>query len=164
MAGEPAPRPSSAAERKRLIDQYEQTKRSEAERHAVEQQQALRRKRLTRPLGLVLLLVILVYLSVTPPSWLIPAAPPAPTLAEQEASIRFAIYLQAQQLEHFRATRGRLPSSLAEAGQPLPDISYTVLAGTTYQLRSTVDSTIRYVSTDSLGPFLGESLTLLGPQ
>lgn len=161
MAGGSAPQPSSAAERKRLIEEYEKTKRLEAERYDAETAQALRRKRRTRPLVLGLLLALLLYLSFRPPAWLSPEVP-VPSAAEQEASIRFAIYLQAQQLEHFRTTRGRLPSSLEEAGPPLPGIRYT-LTGTTYRLQSTRDTTIRYESPDPLNDFLGESMTLLGP-
>lgn len=163
MAGAQPTRPSSASERKKLIEQYEQSKRSEVERQSLEQVQAARRKRTTRLSVLGITLVIALVLAFRPPAWILPPPLPTPTAAEREASIRFALYLQAQQVEHFRATRGKIPSQLAEAGHPLPGIQYTALSGTTYRLRSTVDSTIQYTSTDSLNTFLGESMVQLGP-
>ena len=162
MAGAQPPRPSSAAERRKLIEEYEQSKRSEAQRHSAEQEQAVRRKRTTRLTIMSIVLVITLVLAFKPPAWLLPPPQPTPTATEREAGIRFAIYLQAQQIEHFRTTRGRLPSQSSEAGQPVPGVQYLV-SGTSYQIRSTVDSSIRYNSSDSLNAFLGESMTRLGP-
>ena len=163
MAGSQPPRQSSASERKKLIEEYEQTKRSEAERHSSEQTQALQRKKTTRMTILGLALALALVLAFAPPAWILPAPQPRPTAAEREASIRFSIFLQAQQIEHFRASRGRLPATLEEAGQPLPGVAYLVNSGSTYQLRSTQDQAISYSSTDSLYAFLGASMTQLGP-
>jgi hypothetical protein len=163
MAGSQPPRPSSASERKKLIEEYEQTKRSEAERHSSEQTQALQRKKTTRMTILGLALAIALVLAFAPPAWILPPPQPRPTAAEREASIRFSIFLQAQQIEHFRGSRGRLPATLEEAGQPLPGVAYLVNSGSTYQLRSTQDQAISYSSTDSLYVFLGASMTQLGP-
>ena len=163
MAGAPPPRSSSASERKKLIEEYEQSKRSEAERHSTEQAQAIRRKRTTRLTVLGIVLVAALVLAFRPPAWILPPPQPTPTAAEREASIRFAMYLQAQQIEQFRATRGRLPSASSEVGQPIPGVEYVVVSGTTYQLRSALDPSIQYNSTDSLHAFLGESMAQLGP-
>ena len=162
MAGGPTPRPSSASERKKLIEEYEQAKRSEAQRLTTEQADALRRKRIMRPAIMGVVLVVALYLAFSPPAWLQPPAAPVPTAAEREAGIRFAVFLQAQQVEHFRATRGRLPGSLAEAGSPLPGIRYHILTGTSYELQSETDRAIRYTSSDSLHAFLGGSMAHLG--
>jgi hypothetical protein len=163
MAGAPPPRPSSASERNKLIAEFEASRRSEAERHSTEEARATRRKRVTRLTALGAALAIALVLAFRPPAWILPPPVPTPTPAEREASIRFAMYLQAQQIEHFRATRGRLPSQSGEAGPPLPGVQYIVLGGASYQLRSTTDSTIRYNSTDSLLAFLGGSMAHLGP-
>ena len=163
MAGAPPPPPSSASERKKLIEEDEQTKRSEAERFSTEQAQALRRKRTARITVMGIVLAVAGVLAFAPPAWILPAPPAAPTAAEREASARFAIFLQAQQIEQFRATRGRLPGTLEEAGQPVPGVVYLVNSGNTYQLRSVEDQAIAYNSTDSLHAFLGESMTQLGP-
>jgi hypothetical protein len=159
----PPPRPSSATERKKLIEEYEQSKRTEAERQSAEAVQSARRRRTTRLTAMGALLVVLLVLAFSPPAWILPPPQPAPTAAEREASIRFSMFLQAQQVEHFRNTRGRLPATLGEAGTPLPGIQYLVQSATAYQLRSTTDNSIAYNSTDSLHAFLGESMALLGP-
>ena len=163
MAGAPPPHPSSASERKKLIEEYEQTKRSEAERHSTERDQAIRRKKTTRMTVMGITLAIALVLAFAPPAWIQPAPQPTPTPAEQEASARFAIFLQAQQIEQFRATRGRLPATLEEAGQAVPGVQYLVNSGTTYQLRSIADRAVTYNSTDSLRAFLGGSMAQLGP-
>ena len=163
MAGAPPPRPSSVSERKKLIEEYEQTKRSEAERQSTERVQEIRRKKTFRLTALGVVLAIALVLAFAPPAWVLPPSPPTPSTAEQEASVRFAIFLQAQQIEQFRGTRGRLPATLEEAGQPVPGVVYLVNSGSTYQLRSISDQAIAYNSTDSLYAFLGQSMTQLGP-
>ena len=161
-ASGPNPHPSTATERQKLIAEYEETKRSESERHTSDQAAAVRRRRVQRATILGLLLVVTGFLAFNPPAWLLPPAVPALSPAEAAAGNRFAIYLQAQQIEHFRSVRGRLPGSLEEAGEPLPGVQYSVLGGGNYALQSSRDSSIRYVSTDSLGTFLGSSMSLLG--
>jgi hypothetical protein len=158
----PPPRPSTAGERQKLIAEYEESKRSENARQADVAVSAERRKRGRRMVLLGGIVVVAGYLMARPPAWLLPAPIPVPSPAEQEASGRFAIYLQAQQIEHFRQTTGRLPGSLDEAGEPLPGIDYVVTGPASYALQSAHDSTLRYTSTDSLAAFLGGSMTLLG--
>jgi hypothetical protein len=159
----PPPRPSSATERKKLIEEYEQSKRTEAERQTAEAAQTVRRRRTTRLTAMGVLLAVLLVLAFRPPAWILPPPPPVPTAAEREASVRFSIFLQAQQVDHFRNTRGRLPATLSEAGTPIPGIQYLVQSATSYQLRSIADNSIAYNSTDSLHAFLGESMAHLGP-
>jgi hypothetical protein len=163
MAGAPPPRPSSASERKKLIEEYEQAKRSEVERHTSEKAEGVRRKKITRAVILGTVLVVLLFLAISPPAWILPPPQPVPTAAEREASIRFSMYLQSQQIEQFRTNRGRLPSTLEEAGPPLPNIQYTMVSGTNYLLRSTANNAIEFNSTDSAHAFLGESMAQLGP-
>ncbi len=163
MAGPSTPEPSSEAERNKLIEEYEHTRRTEQARLSGEQADALRRQRLVRPVSLGVITLLMLYLAFSSPAWLSPRLAPGPSPAEQEASIRLTIYLQAQQLEQFRRTRGRLPATLAEAGAPLPAIRYDVLDGNVYSLRSTTDTAIRYASTDSPHAFLGSSVAVLRP-
>ncbi len=158
----PPPRPSTAGERQKLIAEYEESKRSETARYAEVTVSADRRKRAWRAVVFTGVVAAVVYLWLQPPAWMSPPPLPVPSAAEQEAGGRFAIYLQAQQIEHFRQTNGRLPSTLEETGEPLPGIDYILLGPTTYALQSARDANLRYASTDSLGSFLGASMTLLG--
>ena len=164
MSGAPAPRPSSAAERKKLIDEYTQAKRTEVERLSAEEQLKRVQKKRTQVTILCVLLALTIWVSMAPPAFIKPAPAPLPTPQERESSIRFAMFIQAQQIESFRAANGRLPGTLEETGQPLNGIQYTILPGNQYALRSTADTAIRYASSDSLSRFLGESMSHMGGQ
>ncbi|HSG09200.1 MAG TPA: hypothetical protein VLA36_12640 [Longimicrobiales bacterium] len=74
------------------------------------------------PLALLFFLLAVV-VAVAPPSWV--AGPPPPSIQEQELErgLRAAIYLQALQVEAFRARTGRLPEDLAELPTPAPGLS-----------------------------------------
>ncbi|MEP7325834.1 MAG: hypothetical protein ABI836_07800 [Gemmatimonadota bacterium] len=158
--GSPPPDPRS--ESRKLVAEYEQTLKSVKEQHQVAHDTLGRRRRFRRAAFLGLALGITAYLSLMPPAWLKPTPVPPPTPAVRSASDHFAIYLQAQRIETFRNSRGRLPSTIEEAGEPIPGIRYQPYSDGSYALASNRDSTIRYSSHDSLGTFLGESLTLLG--
>jgi hypothetical protein len=158
----PEPRQSPASESRKLVAEYEQSLKSVKEKHEVAHVETGRRRKLRRAVTLAAALAITAYLSLNPPSWLKPQPVPPPTPAERSAGDRFAIYLQAQRIESFRNTTGRLPSTLSEAGEPMPGIRYDLLSDKTYALTSERDQAIHYSSRDSLGTFLGGSMTLLG--
>jgi hypothetical protein len=96
--------------------------------------------------------------------WLIPIPFLRPAIAfplppeEEEAGMRLAAYVQAQQVEAFREVTGRLPDMLRETGEPIEGIDYERLDARTYQLSSSTErDTIRWVSTDSFPALLGDS-------
>lgn len=79
---------------------------------------------------------------------------------EEDAGLRVAAFIQAQQVEAFRRASGRLPDVLRETGEPLPGIDYERLDARTYRLRGwTERDTIDWVSSDSLPALLGDSGT-----
>ena len=158
----PEPRQSPASESRKLVAEYEQTLKSVKEKHEVADVESGRRRKLRRMTILSAGLAIAVYLALNPPTWLQPQPVPPPTPEVRAASDRFAIYLQAQRIESFRNSTGRLPSTLAEAGEPMPGIRYDLQSDGTFALTSERDQAIRYSSRDSLGTFLGGSMTLLG--
>lgn len=150
------------SESRKLVAEYEQTLKSVKEQHEVAHEESGHRRKLRREAILGVALVVAVYVALYTPAWIKPEPVPPPTPAEREAGDRFAIYLQAQRIEHFRNTTGRLPSTMEEAGEPMPGIRYELLSDGGYALTSDRDQGIRYTSRDSLGAFLGGSLTLLG--
>lgn len=158
------PRPSTAAESQRLVEEFENDLRVTAERDSSSQRAAALRKRFLRPTILVLLLAVTAYLAVSPPAWVLPRPLPPPNPQEREAGDRFAIYLQAQRIDHFRSTTGRLPATLAEAGEPMDGIDYLPGSGATYVLQSARDGALRYSSTGSFREFLGGSMKFLGSE
>lgn len=158
----PEPRPSTASESRKLVAEYEQTLKSAKEQHKMASAESERRRKLRRPAILLAILAVTVYLTLAPPAWIQPQPIPRPTSAEREAGDRFAIYLQAQRIEHYRITTGRLPATLEEAGEAMPGIRYELQGDGSYALSSEQNTGVRYSSRDSLATFLGGSMTLLG--
>lgn len=158
--GSPTPDPRS--ESRKLVAEYEQTLKSAKKQHLEAHQELGRRRRYRRAAILGGTLAVTAYLAFNPPAWLKTKPIPPPTPAERSAGDRFAIYLQAQRIEYFRNTRGRPPSTMDEAGEAMAGIRYELLGDGSYALTSERDQTIRYWSRDSLGTFLGGSISLLG--
>jgi hypothetical protein len=111
----------------------------------------------TRVTALVLALAALGF-------WLLPMPSLRPTIAfplaatAEEAGLRLAAYVQAQQVEAFRSTTGRLPDLLRETGEPLPGLEYRRLDARTYQLTAVTErDTVRWVNSDSFPTLLGDS-------
>jgi hypothetical protein len=163
--GSPPPerRPSTASESKKLVAEYQQNLKTAKEQSESARTESERRRGL-RTAILAGVIAVLLYLAFSPPRWLNPAPPPMPTAEERVASDRFAIFLQAQRVEGFKSSRGRLPSTLDEAGEAIPGIRYEVLGDGGYALTSLRDTSVRYTSRDSLPAFLGQSTRLLGGQ
>ncbi len=82
---------------------------------------------------------------------------------DEMAGRRIATYIQAQQVEAFRQTSGRLPDMLRETGEPIPGMTYERLDARTYRLSGATERTsVHWVSTDSLSALLGDSTELPG--
>ena len=97
-------------------------------------------------------------------TWLLPVPGLRPDIpfpippADEHAGLRFATYVQAQQVEAFRQTRGRLPDVLQETGEPLPGMSYERLDARTYRLGGATErSSVNWVSSDSLTALLRDA-------
>lgn len=164
--GSPPPerRPSTASESKKLVAEYQQNLKTAKEQSETARTESVRRRRTLRTLIMGGIILVLVYLAFSPPAWLSPPPPPMPTVEERVASDRLAIFLQAQRVEGYRSSTGRLPSTLGEAGEAIPGIGYEVLGDGVYALTSLRDTSVRYTSRDSLHGFLGQSTKLLGGQ
>lgn len=104
----------------------------------------------------VVLLVITAWLWIFPPAFLRMDPPPPQPIEQEEAALRFTMYLQAQRIKAFRQETGRLPDSLEAAGPPLPGMRYTVLHTDLYQLTGATDRvTLTYRSDLPLQEFVG---------
>jgi hypothetical protein len=78
--------------------------------------------------------------------------------AEEEIGLRLAAYIQAQQVENFRQTTGRLPDLLRESGEPMPGMTYERVNSHTYRLTGMTErDTVEWLSTDSFPALLGDS-------
>lgn len=82
----------------------------------------------------VLLLVLAAYLGAAPPSWITPG--PAPMLRPRDVDrgTQAALYLEAQQIDAFRVTHGRLPYTLDELAERVPGVVFIRSDNRLYQL------------------------------
>lgn len=140
-----------------LLEVLEHEKTQAARARALEEAERQKRKRPRGPYWLVAVLAVLAaWLWLFPPGILRLEAPPEQPVAEEEASLRFTMYLQAQRIKAFRDEQGRLPETLDEAGPPLPGMEYTRLNTDLYQLTGATDRlTLTYRSDLPLEDFLG---------
>ena len=105
--------------------------------------------------------VIVVGVAFTAYAWLVrpawlwgDATRPVPP-REARANERFAIWVLAEQIDHYRATRGTLPPSLAALGDSVPDVTYRRIDSASFELRgSAAGDAIVYRSGESADAFL----------
>ena len=83
--------------------------------------------------GLVLLLVAGL-VALVPPGWATPEPPAQLAAPERARSVRVALLLQAEQVEAFRVREQRLPATLDEVAEALPDVRYVRSGTRAYQL------------------------------
>lgn len=126
------------------VDRYEallEVLEQQAERADAEDRRPRRGDRSSRwkVSALVALLALTAWLWILPPAWLVPPPPAPPPIAEQEAALRFGMYLQAQRIRAFQLREGALPVTLEEAGEPLPGMSYVLVAPGVYELTGRTD-------------------------
>ncbi len=131
----PTHRMSRVEDRERIL--------AEALAHAEEQEaqyrlaavttETVQRARWKTPLALVVLMLA-GWLAVAPPGWVRGAPPPTLQVGDLERGVRAALYIQAQQIEVYRAREGRLPRELSEVPGALPGIRFVRSNNRVYQL------------------------------
>ncbi|MFO7895075.1 MAG: hypothetical protein R6U63_15280 [Longimicrobiales bacterium] len=140
-----------------LLEVLEHEKNQAARDRALEEAERQRSKERRGPYWpVVVLLAITAWLWLFPPAFLRLEPPPPQPVAQEEAALRFTMYVQAQRIKAFQEENGRLPGSLEEAGPPLPNMRYTVLHTDLYQLTAMTDRvTLTYRSDLPLSEFVG---------
>lgn len=140
-----------------LVDVLEHQKSQAArDREYEERQRQRRRERNTTPFWLVgILVLITAWLWLFPPSFLRMDPPPPQPIAEEEAALRFVMYVQAQRIRAYRMETGQYPDRLEDAGPPLPSMTYDRLSTDLYQLTGSTDRlTLTYMSDLPLDDFV----------
>ena len=139
-----------------LLEVLEHEKTQAARSSALEKAERQKRTGRRAPYWLLgVLLVMTAWLWIFPPAFLRLDPPPPQPIEREEAALRFTVYVQAQRIKAFRQANGRLPGTLEEAGEPLPDMRYTVLQPGLYQLTGSTDRvTVTYRSDLPLEEFV----------
>jgi hypothetical protein len=163
--GSSTPVPDATA-KQALLDAYDNVLKAQAdEREALRRAAEARRRATGSRVGLVLALALLAftggYVYIERPDWIFPAPPAPESAAVREASLRIGMANAAQRIEHYRQRNGRLPATLAEAGDHTPGLAYE--PGTTvYKLHARFDSVrLSYESSQSLEKFVGNSFRVI---
>lgn len=165
MTGPTDPKRSTEAERKRLLEEFSAAQRERNEEWETRRRHDGRAARATRLVVALVLGAVLTWLLVAPPPWVHPpVAEPVPP-AVTEAGLRLAMFIQAQQIERYRRTQGRLPETLDDTGEPVQGLRYTTVGQDGWELSGgPPGSEIRLQSGDALDAFLGNSMTALQPE
>ncbi len=150
---------SGAGDRYEALVEVLQHQKSQAERD-----RELERERLVRsqeregaPSWMLIVVVLFAgWVWIFPPGFLRVEPPPPQPVEQEEASLRFVMYVQAQRLKAYRQETGRYPERLEDAGPPLPNMTYTLLHDDVYQLTGSTDRlTLTYMSDLPLESFVG---------
>lgn len=140
-----------------LLEVLEHEKAQAARDRALEEAERQRSKKRRVPYWpVVVLLVVTAWVWLFPPAFLRFDPPPPQPVAQEEAALRFTMYVQAQRIKAFRMENDRLPGTLEEAGPPLANMRYTLLHTDLYQLTGITDRvTLTYRSDLPLSEFVG---------
>lgn len=144
-----------------MADALADVMKDQNEKAASREVAGARAERRTSPVTWVAFLLLSAfsgYLWLGSPSWLQPETPNPVTPALHDAGLRMEIYNQALLVESFKGLQGRLPNSLAEAGDPFTVVQYERLDGDRYRLIMTGEGeALEYRSGDPLLEFLGDA-------
>lgn len=141
----------------------EQAKRAELEAHA--RRLRIRRQGIgLRHLALILATATSAWIWIWPPSFLRIAPPGPPPVEEEEATLRLVMYFQAQKIEQYLLSTGRVPLALDDAGPSFRGMEYVRLTNSDYRiLGRTGRVTLSYSSVEPLDTFVGAGATVLNP-
>ena len=82
----------------------------------------------------LLLMLAALFVSVRPPSLVVPDPPARLSMGDQVYGTRVALLMQMQQIEAYRTREQRLPESLGEVGVALPGVRFVKSSNRLYQL------------------------------
>lgn len=155
---------SASGDRYEALLEVLEHEKTQAERaKALEEAEREKRKQgRQRYWPVAVLAVITAWLWLFPPAFLRLEPPPPQPVEQEEAALRFTVYVQAQRIRAFHQETGRLPETLDEAGEPLPGMQYTRLHEDLYQLTGATDRvTLTYRSDLPLDEFIGDGAEVL---
>jgi hypothetical protein len=110
----------------------------------------------------VALFAAAVYLAVARPAWFIRPPPPPDPPVIQEASVRLTIVREAQRINAYRISTGRLPQDPAAAGSAVAGLVYGRINDSVFTVSMPAGvNRMTFRSTDSVAVFLGDAVTLV---
>jgi hypothetical protein len=155
--------PPPSPEKRALIDAFDTVMKADAERRDADPRPD--RGKRTRPFAWALLAVAgLAVLGVIllQPEWIGLGNQLHEPPAMQDASLRFALVMEAQRVARYERTHHALPNRLEDAGPVMPGVTYRRAGAAGYELTgANGEVTLTYRSSDAPSTFLGHSLNVL---
>jgi len=103
-----------------------------------------------------------IYILAMRPAWFFTPPPPPESVQIQEASVRLMLVREATRVRRFRVEHGKMPATLEEAGSTIGSVHYMAQGDSTFKLMASWgEKSIVLSSSDSVGPFLGNSLKVI---
>ncbi len=135
---------------------------AEKEETAVRAHMTLKRRTRRGNVALAVSAFMAVWVWIFPPDAIRIERPSGPTVAEEEASLRRAMFLQNSAIQQYRIENGRIPDGLEQAGPAFDGMEYIQLTRREYRLRGRSERLmLSYSSTEPIEEFVGDDLDLL---
>jgi hypothetical protein len=155
---QPPPPPTGKPDRRALLQAYQEVVRTTKEKPARVKAAPPTHRTFWITTGLTI--AGLAALLVFQPGWMF-SRPPAEPPQLQEASLRIRMFVEIERVDRFKVAKGRLPTSLLEAGGDTTGLRFAP-AGVTYTLVGwNGPLQLRYTSDGSAEAFLGNSYQLV---
>jgi hypothetical protein len=150
--------------REAIGDAVTERSKTEAEARNARLKGSRRRNSAVAWAAFVLGLAGLGYIWTARPAWVFdPLAPAEMSPAQAEATTRFSLFLERARVDDFRDRRGRLPTSLPEAGPVEDGIDYQRIGGGYLLTGASNGVQLRLTDAMDADSFLGNSLRVLRP-
>ncbi|GMR12094.1 MAG: hypothetical protein BMS9Abin29_0281 [Gemmatimonadota bacterium] len=135
---------------------------AEKEGTALRAQTTMRRRNRRGNVALAVSAFMAAWVWIFPPDAIRIKRPSQPTVAEEAASLRRAMFLQNSAIQQYRIENGHIPDGLEAAGPAFDGMEYIHLTRREYRLRGRSERvTLSYSSTESIEDFVGEDLDLI---
>jgi hypothetical protein len=145
-----------------ILQEHAANQARDREAEARERERLSKRDSMVPPWFAVVLLLITAWVWIFPPGFMRMDPPAPPPVEQEEAALRFTMYVQVQRIRAFQQERGRLPVTLDEAGPPLPGMEYHRVTQDVYQLNGATERVrLTYSSDLPLDEFVGSGADVL---
>ena len=135
---------------------------AEKEEAGLRAQQTLKRRTRRGNVSLAISVFMAAWVWIFPPDAIRIQRPSEPTVAEEEASLRRAMFFQNSAIQQYHSENGHIPEALDEAGPAFDGMEYIRLTQREYRLRGRSEHvTLSYSSNEPIEDFVRDDLDVI---